>query len=189
MEFLTELWLPILLSAVFVFVVSSVLHMFLPIHKGDYAELPGESEVLEAMRRQNVPPGDYVFPYARSMKELGSPEMLEKYRQGPVGFLHVRPSGPPAMGASLVQWFLYSLLVSALVAYVARAALAPGAHYLEVFQIAGAVATIAYGLSSFSDSIWKGVKWSTTCKFLFDGVIYGLVTAGAFGWLWPAAGA
>lgn len=186
MEFLLELWLPILLSAVFVFVASSVLHMVAPIHKGDYVRLPGEGDVMKAMREPPVPPGDYVFPYASSMKELGSPEMMEKYNRGPVGFLHVRPSGPPKMGGALLQWFLYSVVVSALVAYVTRAALAPGTHYLEVFQIAGAVATIAYGLSSFPDSIWKGVKWSTTFKFLFDGVIYGLVTAGTFGWLWPA---
>ena len=50
MAFLADLWLPILLSAVFVFVASSVLHMVLPIHKGDYKKPPGEDAVLESMR-------------------------------------------------------------------------------------------------------------------------------------------
>ena len=36
MEFLSALWLPILLSAVFVFIVSSIIHMATPLHKGDF---------------------------------------------------------------------------------------------------------------------------------------------------------
>ena len=69
---LTELWFPILLSAVFVFLVSSILHMVIPIHKGDFKKMPGEDKVLEAMRSQNLQPGSYMFPCAESMKDMAS---------------------------------------------------------------------------------------------------------------------
>jgi hypothetical protein len=107
---LGALWLPILLSAVFVFIVSSILHMVLPIHRNDYGKLPGEPAVLEAMRTQSVTPGTYMFPRPDSVKDMCSPEMQEKYNQGPVGYLTVLPNGQPAMGKNLVLWFLYPLV-------------------------------------------------------------------------------
>ncbi len=187
MEFLADLWLPILLSAVFVFVVSSVLHMVIPIHKGDHRALPGEAGVLDALRSNGVKPGSYMFPCPASMKEMGSPEMLAKYQQGPVGWMTVLPNGAPAIGKSLIQWFVLSIVISALCAYVASFALAPGADYLRVFRLTGTVAVIAYATGTITESIWKGQAWSTAAKFVFDGVVYGLVTAGTFAWLWPAA--
>lgn len=187
MDFLTELWLPILLSSVFVFIVSSIMHVVLPIHKGDYKKLPGEGEVLEAMRSQGVEPGQYAFPCAGSMKETATPEMIEKYEKGPCGFMTVVPSGRPTMGKSLVQWFLFSVLISVLVAYVARLGQGPGADYLAVFRITGTLAILGYAVGHLHDSIWKGQSWGNTLKFVFDGLVYGLVTAGTFGWLWPGA--
>ena len=187
MEFLSELWQPIAVSAALVFLVSSVMHMLLPIHKGDFSRLANEDAVLEALRSKGVGPGNYMFPFAASMQELGSPGMLEKFRKGPAGSLIVRPAGPPAMGRALGQWFLFSLAVGLLVAYVAWHALGRGADYLLVFQLTGSVAWLGYGFGHLQDSIWKGVKWSTSFKFLLDGLVYGLVTAGAFGWLWPRA--
>ena len=187
MEFLAELWLPISLAAVFVFVASSILHMCLPIHKGDYGKLAGEDQVLETMRASGVSPGTYMFPCPSSMKDMATPEMIEKYKQGPVGFLTVVPSGAPGMGKNLVQWFLYSVLISVFVGYLTWNALVPGAAYLSVFRISGTIAVLAYGVAALPDSIWKGTPWKVTLKFVFDGVVYGLVTAGAFAWLWPAA--
>ena len=184
---LADLWLAILLSAVFVFVASSILHMLLPIHRGDCKKMPGEAEVLEAMRNAGVQPGDYMFPHATCMKDLGNPEMMEKFKQGPVGTITVIPSGPPAMGKSLVQWFLYCVVISIFVAYIATFSLEPGVHYLTVFRLTGTVAVVVYAFSNVTNSIWKGVSWATTARFIFDGIIYGLLTAGTFGWLWPAA--
>ncbi len=185
MAFLADLWLPILLSAVFVFVASSILHMVSPIHKGDFQKLSGEAKVLEEMRAQGIQPGDYAFPCPDSMKEMASPEMIEKYTQGPVGFMTVVPSGAPAMGKNLVQWFLYSVLVGVFVAYIATLGLGRGAEYMAVFRMTGTVAILGYSVAQIPDSIWKGRSWGTTLKFIFDGVVYGLVTAGTFGWLWP----
>jgi hypothetical protein len=183
-----DLWLPILLSSALVFIASSVVHMCLPIHKADYRGIPGEEGVLAALRAQGVQPGGYVFPCAPSMKDMGSPEMLEKYRQGPVGFLTVVPSGCPAMGKSLLQWFLYSVLIAVFAAYVAsRGGLGRGAEFLDVFRLTGTVAILGHAVTHIPDSIWKGHAWSSTVKFVGDGIAYGLITAATFGWLWPAA--
>ena len=184
MEFLTALWLPILLSAVFVFVVSSILHMAIPHHKADHKGLPGEANVLAAMRAESVPPGDYMFPFCNSMKEMGSEEMLAKFEQGPVGFMTVY-SGPPAIGKSLLQWFLYSLLISVFAAYLTNLAHAPGTDAMAVFRTSGTVAVLAYATASIPNSIWKNLAWGTTMRFVFDGILYGLATGAAFGWLWP----
>ena len=187
MDVFTDLWLPILLSAVFVFVVSSIVHMVLPIHKGDYRKMPGEASVLEAMRARGVQPGEYMFPCPESMKDMCSPGMVEKYNQGPVGILTVLPSGPPRMGKCLVQWFLYLIVIGIFVGYITSLALTAGAEYMRVFRVSGTVAILAYTVCNLPASIWKGQKWSTTFKFMFDGMLYGLVTAGTFGWLWPDA--
>ncbi len=185
MEFLTELWRPILLSAVFVFIVSSVIHMLIPMHKGDYKKMKNEDAVLESMRANGVEPGQYMFPCAGSMKAMGTPEMKAKLEKGPVGWFTVLPPGGYNMGKSLAGWFVYSLIVGVLVAYVGWHALGPDAAYLAVFQITGAAAVLGYAIGVFNDSVWKGAPWSTTGKFIIDGVIYALVTAGTFGWLWP----
>ncbi len=185
MVVLAELWLPILVSAVFVFIVSSILHMALPIHKNDYDKMPEEDQVLSAMRDAKVGPGDYFFPFACG-KEMASEVNKKKFALGPVGFMTVRPNGPPAMGKALVQWFLLTIFMGILVGYVTGVTCGPGTDYLRVFRISGAVALIGYAASVPSESIWKGTKWSTSLKMMFDGAIYSLVTAGVFGWLWPS---
>ena len=180
-----SLWLPILAAAVIVFVASSLLHMALPYHKGDYAKLPREDDVMEAMRKAGVQPGDYMMPSAGSMAALKDPAFLEKYAKGPVGAMTIMPSGKPTMGPQLAQWFVYCVVVGIFAAYIAGRALQPGAHYLAVFRFAGATAFIGYSLALWQDSIWYKKKWSTTAKNTIDGLIYGLLTGGTFGWLWP----
>jgi hypothetical protein len=184
---LMDLWLPIVLSAVLVFVVSSIVHMVLPFHRSDYTKIPGEAKVMEAMRKEGVSPGNYMFPCPANMKDMGSPEMIAKYKQGPVAFMNVFPSRPIAMGKSLTQWFVFCLVISFFAAYLAGRTLGPGHVYLEVFRIVGAVAFLGYAGAQPLDSIWKGQKWGTTIKHLIDGLLYALVTAGCFGWLWPQA--
>ncbi|MDH3197407.1 MAG: hypothetical protein OEO21_04125 [Candidatus Krumholzibacteria bacterium] len=180
-----DLCLPILISAALVFVVSSIIHMALRTHKGDYRKLSGEEEILAAIRAQKVEPGQYAFPMAVTMKEMKTPEMTEKYQRGPVGYVSVIPNGPPPLGRSLVQWFLFSVLVGLFAGYVATLSLGRGAEYNAVFRITGTVAILGYATTQMHDSIWKGQSWGITSKFVVDGVIYGLVTAGVFGWLWP----
>lgn len=180
---LSELWLAILLAAVFVFVVSSIIHMATKWHAPDHRRLPDEESALAGLR--GVPPGDYVFPGCDSMKEMGTPEMMEKYKQGPVGFITLLPPGPPAIGKALLQWFLFSLLVGVFTAYVCSLTLPPGSDYMRVFRVAGTVAFMGYALADMCNSIWKGVSWATTLRFMGDGLLYALVTGGTFAWQWP----
>ena len=181
------LWLPIVLSAVAVFVASAITRMVLRYHWNDFTGMPGESGVLETMRKAGVQPGNYSFPHCTGAAEMNDPDMKKKWEQGPVGMIYVLPNGPPAMGKSLIQWFVYSLVVSFLVAYVTGRTLAPGTEYLQVFRVAATVAFLAYAGAEPVMSIWKGQKWSTTAKNVFDDFIYALLTGGMFGWLWPGA--
>jgi hypothetical protein len=184
---LGELWLPILLSAVVVFVVSSVIHMVVKWHNNDWGSVPNEADVMGAMRSAGVKPGQYFFPNCQDFKDMATPEMQEKYNAGPVGFMTVLPDGVPGMGKSLILWFLYSLLISAIAGYVGTLALSHGAGYGDVFRVVGTAGVLGYAVSCITDSIWKGVSWTATLKFVIDGVLYGLATAGTFAWLWPDA--
>ncbi|HEU5250917.1 MAG TPA: hypothetical protein VFW15_13095 [Thermoanaerobaculia bacterium] len=181
----TSLWLPILLSAVIVFVASSILHMVLRYHRTDFAKLPAEDEIADALRKNGVAPGDYMFPYAEGPAAMKDPAFLEKRKRGPIGVLTVIPGGSVSMAPYLAQWFVYCVVVGVFAAYVAGRALAPGAPYPSVFRFAGCTAFVAYSLALWQNSIWYRRKWSTTIKSNFDGLLYGLLTAGTFGWLWP----
>jgi hypothetical protein len=183
---IASLWLPILLSAVFVFILSSVIHMMLGYHRSDVAALPQQDQVQDALRGFNIPPGDYVLPHCPTMADTKTPEFQEKLAKGPVAVITVLPAGPMNMGKSLTLWFVYSVVVSIFAAYVASRAVNPGDAYLAVFRFAGVTAFAGYGLGLVQNSIWWSRKWSTTGKSLFDALLYALVTAGTFGWLWPS---
>ncbi len=180
-----QLLLPILTAAVFVFVASSVIHMLLPVHRGDYGRLPEEDATLEALRRTGVVRGHYIFPCPGSIQEMGSPDYQERARRGPVGFLVVRENGAPRIGRSLLQWFAYCLVVSTAVAWLLGRSTAPGAGAGMVFTPALVAACLGHALANVQDSIWKGVSWRISIKFVADGLVYGLATAAAFAWLWP----
>ena len=182
---LSALWLPILLSAVIVFVVSSVIHIATPWHKGDYPKMPNEDKVMDALRPLAVPPGDYMVPRPSSAQEMRSPDFVEKMNKGPVLVLTVMPNGPVQMMKSLVLWFLYSAVVGLFAAYVASSVLPAGAPYLRVFQLVGVTAFVGYSVALWQMSIWYRRAWGTTIRATIDGLIYALVTAGVFGWLWP----
>ena len=182
---LTALWLPILLSAVFVYVASSLIHMLTPWHKSDYPKVPNEDKIMEALRPLSIPPGDYMIPRPSSMKDMRSPEFAEKRAKGPVLVMTVMPNGPVSMSSNLILWFVYSLIVGVFAAYVAGHALPVGAPYPSVFRFVGMTSFIAYSVALWQMSIWYHRSWITTIKSTIDGIIYGLLTAGTFGWLWP----
>jgi hypothetical protein len=182
---LGSLWLPILLSTVLVFIVSAIIHMVLKYHNKDYTRLPNEDAVRAAIRSGNAAPAQYVVPYCSEMKEMEKPEMKQKYAEGPVAVINLMRPGVPRMGKYLIQWFIFSLVVSFFVAYVAGSAIPPGTRYLHVFRIVGATAFLAYAAGQVPAAIWMGKPWKVAWKEVFDGLVYGLVTAGTFGWLWP----
>ncbi len=181
-----SLWLPILLSAVVVFIISSVLHTVLKYHNSDFKKLPSEDQVMVDLRKQNIPPGDYMVPYSTDPKERKSEPFKEKMNKGPVLITTIFQSGQMNMGGSLFLWFIYCLIISIFAAYITSHAVAGGADYLAVFRFVGATSFAGYSLALMQDSIWFKKSWGTTFKSMFDGLIYALFTAGIFGWLWPA---
>ena len=186
MTTIAALWLPILISAVIVFVASSIIHMAPLWHRSECPQVPDQDRVLDALRPFNLRPGEYMLPRAKNMKEMKAPEFVEKLKRGPVAIMTVMPNGPMSMGKALVQWFIYTLVVGVLAAYIAGATLSPADDYLSVFRVAGATAFIAYAAGLWQQSIWYHRPWSTTFKLTLDGLIYGLLTGGVFGWLWPS---
>ena len=181
---LSALWLPILLSAVVVFVASSLIHMASPWHKSDYPKMANEEQVMDALRPLAIPPGDYFFPRPASREDMRSPAFAEKVNRGPVVVMTVMPGGM-SMGRNLVLWFVYTVVISGFAAYIAGRALPPGTVYLQVFRFAGATAFIGYSAALWQMSIWYRRAWLTTIKSTVDGLIYASLTAGIFGWLWP----
>jgi len=182
---LGSLWLPILASAGFVFVMSSVIHMVLGYHRSDYGTLPGEDDVQAALRKFNLPTGDFMLPCAQDPKQASSQAFREKLARGPVMMLTVIPNGGASMAQSLAVWFGFCLLVGLFVAYVASFTLAPGTHYRVVFRLVSTVAFGAHVLGLWPMSIWYSRSWGSTLRGSLDGLIYALITAGTFGWLWP----
>jgi hypothetical protein len=101
-----ELWLPLLIASVIVFVASSIIHMALPWHKSDYPKIPSEDKVMDSLRPLAIPPGDYMVPRCASQKDMRTPEFQEKLKQGPVMVVTVLPGGGFSMGRNLALWFL-----------------------------------------------------------------------------------
>jgi hypothetical protein len=185
MTTIVALWLPILVSAAIVFVASSLIHMVLPWHKSDYPKMPNEDAVMEALRPLAIPPGDYLIPRPATRADLRSPEFADKLARGPVVLFTVMPNGSMAMGRSLALWFVYLVVIGIFAAYVAGRVLPPGAEYGHVFRFAGVTAFVSHALGIWPMSIWYRRSWSLAIKTTIDGLIYALLTAGTFGWLWP----
>jgi hypothetical protein len=179
----TALWLPILLSLVVVFIVSSFIHMASPWHKSDYPKLANEDAVMDALRPLGLPPGDYMMPSI--MAEMKSPEFIDRVTRGPKVLMTVMPSGPATMGGSLLGWAVFILVVTLIAAHVASAIIAPGAHWHDVFHTVGLFTLAAYAFALWPLSIWYGRGWGITIKSTIDGLIYALATAFIFAWLWP----
>jgi hypothetical protein len=184
---LMSLWMPILLSAVAVFIASSIIHMVLGYHKSDFSRMPNEAAATDALRALNLAPGDYMLPLPSSAAAMKDPAFIERITKGPNLFLTVFPptNGPPNMNKQLGQWFVYCAVVALFSAYVAGRTLAPGAEYLAVFRVAGTVAFTSFALAQWQHVVWYHRSVRTTLTATFDSLIYALLTGGVFGWLWP----
>ncbi len=178
---IAALWMPILVSAVLVFIASALIWTVLPWHKSDFKKTSNEEAVRSALGGNA--PGYYMLPHCTDPGELKNPDVAQKYLDGPQGFITIIPNGMPAMGSKMAMSFVNNLFVGCLCAYFVSRMAAPDADYLALFRIAGATSFTAYGIAYFQDSIWFGRPWSITAKNLFDALIYGLLTGGALGWL------
>ena len=196
MDFLTQLWMPIVISAVVVFIASAVLWMVLPFHKKDYTPPPDEASIQNAIRTHGFKPGMYFIPWCQG-GNMKDPALVERMKAGPWALMII-PDGTPNFGRSLGIWFVNCLVIAVFVGYVAGHALnLETAHsaaaglvktappYLRVFQLVGAVTFLAHAGMSAHDTIWKGLSWRHAIVKIFDGLVYACLTAGIFGWLWP----
>jgi hypothetical protein len=175
------LWQPVLVSAVLAFIAGSMIWMFMPWHKKDWSKTANEEGARQAL--SGLEPGQYNLPHCVDMKDIGNPDMQQKYKDGPVAFITILPSGPPAMGGKLALMFAYNLLVAVVCAYFVSRTAAADADYLAIFRISGAVAFVAYGMAFVQESVWFGRPWSSTAKTFLDALIYAGLIGGAFGWL------
>jgi hypothetical protein len=184
MSSILPLWAPILLSAVFVWVASSVVHMVVKWHSNDQIALPNESAVADVLR--GTPAQDYRIPYPTTPGDFRSAEFQERVKRGPMAVITIMEGDMMKMFRnSLVLWFVYCAVIAAFAGHVAYATLGPGAEYREVFHTVGLTAYAAFGLGVVQQSIWWGKPWKPTLKSMVDAVLYASLTAGTFGWLWP----
>ena len=181
---LTALWVPILLSAVIVFIASSLIHMTPMWHKNDFPMLPDQDKIQDALRAFNIPAGEYMIPRPSTMAEMKTPAFEEKLKKGPKLTMIVMPYGRMNMGATLGQWFLFCCVVSVFAAYITARTQPLSATYLQVHRVAGCVAFVGYSLALWPQTIWYKKPWLTTAKHTIDGLIYGMLTGGTFGWYW-----
>ena len=182
---ITSLWLPILLSAVAVFVASSIIHMISPWHKGDYQKVPDEDALRAAVGPLAIPPGDYMVPRPVGREEMKSGEFMDKVRAGPNMIITVIPNGPWSMGRNLVLWFLYLVVVSVFGAYLTGRAMPQNPGNGAIVQFVSTTTFLAYCAALWQMSIWYRRSWSTTMKATVDALIYSFITAAIFCWLWP----
>jgi len=185
MDALIELWLPIVISAVAVFLAAFVLHVISKHHKGDYAKVPNEDAFLDAIRGGGARAGFYIFPFCENPAELKDPEKKARYDRGPHGFMSLS-AGPWNIGTNMIKSVIFYLVVGVFVAYITSEARPWGAEYLSVFQMAGTAAILAYCFGFVHLDIWFKRPMRNTVMDVIDGIVYGLLTAGIFGWLWPS---
>lgn len=183
MEHFLPLWLPILLSAGVVWILSAIVWMALPHHKRDFINLPDEDSFIDFLRRSGIRPGNYVFPDFRGSEAMKSEKIANLLEQGPVGHLSVWPA-PLTMGGKLVATFVVYLAVSTLIAYLTRVALPGPAPFLRVFRIAGTAGVLAYCFSFIPNGVWFGAYRRTLVASFIDGVVFGCITGAIFAWFW-----
>jgi hypothetical protein len=184
MDLLIPLWLPILLSAAIVWVISAVVWMALPHHKRDFIALPDEDGLMEYLRKNGIQPGNYVFPDFRDPKVMKSEKTQKALNEGPVGHLSVWQT-PLTMGGKMVATFIVYLVVSTLIAYLTRVALPGPAPFTKVLQVAGTAGILAYCFSFIPNAVWFGSYKRTIVANFVDGIVYGLITGAIFAWRWP----
>ena len=186
MNAIAQLWLPILVTAVLIFIASSLIHMVFKWHNSDYRKLGNEDEVRAAVRAGSPAPGQYVIPHCMDMKDMAGETMQQKFREGPVALLTVKASGMPNMGKALGSWFVYCVAVAAFAAILAMGAFPAGQQYAHnAGHLVGMVSFLTYFGGSPQMSIWMGKPWSASGKDLLDSLIFGTISALTFMWLWP----
>jgi hypothetical protein len=186
MSAIALLWMPILITAVLIFIASTLIHMVFKWHNSDYQQLANEDDVRAVVHASSAAPGQYMIPHCVDMKEMGGEVMMKKFNDGPVAFLTVRKNGAPAMGPTLMMWFVFTVGVAAFAGWIAMSAYAGKTDARAAGQMVGLISFMAYGCGSVPLGIWMGKPWSSVGKDLLDALIYGVISWLAFAWFWPS---
>jgi hypothetical protein len=180
-----SLWLPILVSGIALFFASWAAWMVLPHHKADWVGLPNEETIMRQIKADNLPPGQYCFPYASSPEAMKSEAFKARMQAGPRGTLTLW-KGPPNMGMNLACTIVFFLIANAVIAYLAGMVISPisdpGDRW-KIFRFVGTAGVLTYGTANILNGIWFGRKMVSD---IVDGIAYGLITGAIFALLWPA---
>jgi hypothetical protein len=179
--FASLIW-PILISTVVLFVASLVSCIALGLHKKDWVKLAKEDELMAAVKKGDVPVGGYMFPGCEHMKDMASDAFQEKYNAGPRGLLTVLPV--MNMGLVLGLMFVYFLVVSVGLAYLASVALPRGSTFAAVFPFVFVAGLMTFLAGIVAHSIWFRVR---IVGHVIDSIGYAALTAAIFAAMWPAA--
>lgn len=185
MSALPQLWLPILVTSIFIFIASSLIHMVLKWHNSDYRKLENEDAVRAAIRAGTPTPGLYVLPHCADMKDMQNPEMMQKYVEGPVGFLTLSAPGAPRIGSALIQWFVFTLVIAAAAAGLAVQTYGIDGNPKYAAHMIGVISLLVHAGASVPEGIWKARPWKSVLMYGIDGAIYAVISALTFLWLWP----
>lgn len=182
---LMQLWLPIVIATILAWISSSLIHILLKYHNADYQRLDNEADVAAAIGAGSPQKGVHSIPYCIDMKEMADPALQKKFSDGPVAFVTVFDNGMPNMPKLIGQQIIFFLIGCTLIAYCATLSLTAGTPYMEVFRLVSAIGFLTFGWGQVPFGIWYGHRWATVGRFLLDALIYGLIVAGVFAWLWP----
>ena len=184
MSELATLWLPILLSSVAVFFASFLAWVVIGHHTPDWREIPDEGDVVDFIRSQGLRPGQYIFPIARTKEAMADEAKQQRITSGPWGTLNIW-SSQANMGRNLLRTFVFYLVTSFFIAYLATLALEPGATFSKVFQVTGTSGILAYAFGHIPNSIWFGTHRRPLLMDVIDGIAFGLITGLIFAAFWP----
>ena len=182
MGFVVDLWLPILIATVVLWLMSFLFWAVVPHHFGDRKQVADEDALMEYIRQANIAPGNYFFPYAATSKTQNSKEYAEKYTNGPRGTLNVYAM--PNMGRNMGLTILYFFVTIFTIAYIVHLVCPLGTESMRVFRIAGTIGVLNYASTGILNRIWFTERMWTT---ILDGIAYGLVLGAIFAFMWPAA--
>ncbi|HAH47944.1 hypothetical protein [Gimesia sp.] len=179
---LTSLLLPVLLSAIALFFASFLSWMVVQLHKDDWKKMEQEDEFLKAMQDLNVPVGSYMFPGCQSSDEMKSKEYQEKWNTGPCGVMTVYPK--VNMGKNLGLTFVFFLVISFSLAYLATLAIPPGAEFMTVFRFMSTAGLLTFLAATIQHAIWFHNRITV---HIIESIAYAAIVGTIFGLMWPAA--
>jgi hypothetical protein len=179
---LVSLALPIVLSAVALFFASFLSWMVFPFHRKDWVKLDREDDFLKAARECGLTRGSYMFPGCKDKAEMNSPEHQAKWKAGPSGVMTVFPQ--VNMGRNLGLTFVYFLVTSFCLAYLATLAVKPGADFMTVFRFVSTAGLLTFLSAIVLHAIWFHAR---IIGHVLESIAFAAITGAIFAALWPAA--